>query len=97
MAKKTISKNNKLCIDLTDIHHVMGMGSVEIHENMRFVRINKEYLKRAIKCIGDFDPSAKSIVLGMHLEKEYFLSIGNINEGKNRFSGMIIAPQVEDE
>jgi len=77
---------------VTDENVIMGIGGAKLDiAKIKVVRINIDYLKKAIKVfetIGNED-------IDLAIQKDFPLFLGRVNE-EGEFNGIIIAPKLVD-
>jgi len=79
---------------LTDLAHVMAMGTAQLSSTTKAVSIDADYLYTATKMIKQLGCS--SVVIAI-VSNEMPLVIGHEIDDNNRLSGLVIAPRIEKD
>ncbi len=85
-------------INMVDEAMCLGIGSIKLKDGIRFYsRISLAYLKQAINICEKVTSCKKreSVVLG--IGQDFPLLVGDIKEEEKEFSGVIIAPRIDEE
>lgn len=86
---------DKMVVNLTDENSIMGMGSVKLTGDWKTVKIDISYLETAIKALKLISYKEKRATITVAVAPNYPLCLGDIKE--SNFSGIIIAPRVDND
>ncbi len=89
---------NDLKVNMSDEAGVIGIGSLELKGDWQLVKVSIQFLKQAIKILENVTYKGKRESVIMAIATDFPLCIGDVKNGENReFSGVMIAPRVEDK